>query len=144
MKPGIHISRIWSDDDVVELRILVSDGTSFFSTKTYVGHAVLEDAVSSLHDFKDQVYGGLFDLRFGKFGPEYASGAFHARFHFPGVGGLFVSCEQESEFIEFARKKVASRAVLYVRSEPALLDRFISELRAVSAGFSEEAYLEGV
>lgn len=144
MKSGIHISRVWSDDDVVELRILVSDGTSTFSTNAYVGHAALEDAVSSLHVFKDQVHGGLFDLRFGEFGPEYASGAFHARFHFPVPGRLFVSCEQESEFAEFAEKKVASRATMYVRSEPALLDRFIADLRSVSVGTSEEAYLEAV
>lgn len=144
MNKGIHISKVWSDDDVVELRILVADGTSSFSNKAYVGHAALEDAVSSLHVFKDHVHGGLFDLRFGEFGPEYASGAFHARFHFPVPGRLFVSCEQESEFVEFARKEVASRATMYVRSEPALLDRFIAELRAVSAGTREEAHLEAV
>jgi len=144
MKPGIQISRVWSDDDVVELRILVSDGTSYFSNKAYVGHAALEDAVSSLHVFKDHVQGGLFDLQFGAFGPEYASGAFHGRFHFPAPGRLFVSCEQESEFVEFAKKEVASRATMYVRSEPALLDRFIAELRAVSAGTRDEAYLEAV
>lgn len=144
MRSGIHISRVWSDDDVVELRILVADGTSSFSNKVYVGHAALEDAVSSLQDFKDHVHGGLLDLRFGEFGPEYASGAFHARFHFPVPGRLFVSCEQESEFLEFAKKDVASTATLYVKTEPALLDRFIGELRAVSAGTGEEAYLEAV
>ena len=144
MKPGIHISKVWADDDVVELRILVADGTSSFANKVYVGHAALEDAVSSLHAFKDHVHGGLCDLRFGAFGAEYASGAFQARFHFPVPGRLFVSCEQESEFVEFAKKEVASRATMYVKSEPALLDRFIAELRAVSAGTSEEAYLEAV
>ncbi|MBX9605940.1 MAG: hypothetical protein K2Y51_06925 [Gammaproteobacteria bacterium] len=144
MKSGIHISRIWSDDDVVELRILVSDGAASFSNKSYIGHAALEDAVSSLQVFKGDVRGGLLDLRFGEFGPEYAGGAFHARFHFPVPGRLFVSCEQESEFVEFAKKEVASRATLYVKSEPALLDRFIGEMRALSAGNGEEAYLEAV
>ena len=144
MKSGIQISRVWSDDDVVELRILVSDGASSFSNNAYVGHAVLEDAVSSLRVFKDHVHGGLLDLRFGEFGPEYASGAFHARFHFPVPGRLFVSCEQESEFVEFAKREVAGRATIYIKSEAALLDRFIAELGAVSAGTSEEAYLEAV
>ena len=64
MKSGINISRVWSDDDVVELRILVSDGASSFSNKVYVGHSALEDAVSSLQVFKDHVHGGLLDLRF--------------------------------------------------------------------------------
>jgi hypothetical protein len=144
MKPGIHISKVWSDDDVVELRVSVSDGASVFANQAYVGHAALEDTVSSLNVFKDQVHGGLFDLRFGEFGPEYANGAFHARFHFPAPGRLFVSCEQESGFVEFAKKKVASRATLYVKSEPALLDRFVAELRAVAAGTGEEAHLEAI
>ncbi|MDX1996343.1 MAG: hypothetical protein SF066_01385 [Thermoanaerobaculia bacterium] len=144
MRPGIQISRLWSDDDVVELRILVSDGVSSFSNKAYVGQAALEESVSSLDVFKDHVHGGLFDLRFGEFGPEYASGAFHARFHFPEPGRLFVSSEQESEFVEFAKKEVASRATMFIRSEPALLDRFVAEMRAVCAGASKEAYLEAV
>ncbi|MBK6942080.1 MAG: hypothetical protein IPH13_18020 [Planctomycetes bacterium] len=144
MKSGIHISRVWSDDDIVELRILVSDGVSSFSNNAYVGHPALEDAVASLQIFKSQVHGGLLDVRFGEFGPEYASGSFHARFHVPAPGRVFVSCEQESEFVEFAKKEVASKATLYIKTEPALLDRFIAELRAVSAGASDEAYLEAV
>jgi len=55
-----------------------------------------------------------------------------------------VSCEQESGFVEFAKREVASRATLYVKSEPVLLDRFVAELRAVAAGTSEEAYLEAI
>ena len=142
MKPGIQISSVWSDDDLVELRNVVSDGRSCFSNKVYAGHGVLEDAVSSLHVFKEHVHGGLFDLRFGEFGPEYAGGAFRARFHFLSPGRLFVSCEQDSEFAVFAKKEVASRAALHVKSEPALLDQFIVELRALAAGASEDAYLE--
>jgi hypothetical protein len=54
------------------------------------------------------------------------SGALHARFHFPVPGRLFVSCEQESEFVEFAKKEVAGRAMMFIRSEPARLDRLIA------------------
>lgn len=144
MKAGIHFSRVWSDDDMVELEVRVSDGRSSFANPVYVGHVALEQAVSSLRAFKDHVHGGLLDLRFGAFGPEYASGAFHARFHFAVPGRLFVSCDQEYEFGEFARKNVASRASMYLRSEPALLDRFIGELSAVAGGTSEEADLEAI
>ena len=90
------------------------------------------------------VRGGLFDLRFGAFGPEYANGAFAARFHFAVPGRLFVSCEQEADFVPFGKKQVASRATLYLESQAALLDRFIAELRALAAGASEEACLEGI
>ena len=43
------------------------------------------------------------------------------------------------DLVEFAKKEVASRATMYVKSERALLDRFIAELRAVSAGTRNDA-----
>ncbi len=144
MKPGIHISKIWLDDDVIELRIAVSDGSSLFSNRVYVGHSALAEAVAGLDLFKDQLHGGLHDLRFGELGPEWANGAFHARFHFPSPGRLYVTCEQESDFEKFGTKTVASRAKMYLKSEPALLDRFVAELQAVSSGASEEARLEAI
>src|SRR5687767_10661808 len=113
MSKGIRIDRVCSDEDGIELKVEVSDGRSSFVNAVYVGHAQLARAVSELGAFKDQVHGGLLDLRFGEFGPEYASGAFHGRFHFPRPGRLYVSCEQESDFAEFSKKTVASRATLY-------------------------------
>lgn len=144
MKPGVLITKLWEDDDLVELKIRVMDESSSFANKSYVGHADLKNAAASLYAFKDRTHRGLCDLRFGEFGPEYAKGAFHARFHFPIPGRLVVSCEQESEFMEFAKKVVASRATMFLRSEPGLLDRFIAELSAVSAGTRKEAFLEAV
>jgi len=144
MKPGIRLSKIWCDQDLIELRVEVSDGRSCFSNQTYVGQGTLEDAISSLRAFKDQVYGGVVDIRFGEFGPEYANGAFHARLHFAKPGRLIISCRQESEFTQFGKKEVASRATLYLKSEPVLLDRFVSELQAVATGMDEEAYLEAI
>jgi len=144
MKAGIHISKVWFDDHVVELQVRVSNGVSTFSNNVYVGHGAVEDAVSALQVFKDHLHGGLFDLRFGAFGSEYANGAFCARFHFAGPGRLYVSCEQESEYEEFAKKVVASKCNLYVESEPALLDRFIAELRALGTGAREDAFLEAI
>ena len=144
MKPGIMITRLWFDVDVVELRIRVSDGTSSFSNDVYVAHDTLEDAVSSLQAFRNHLHGGLLDLQFGEFGPEFAKGAFHARFHFLLPGRLFVTCNQESGFEEFANKKVASKATLYVKSEPVLLDRFITQMEVLAAGMRAEAELEGI
>lgn len=55
---------------MVELRIEVCDGTSTFSNKVYVGNQDLCNVVVALNTFKDHIYGGLYDLRFGEFGPE--------------------------------------------------------------------------
>ena len=73
---------------MIELRIDVSDGTSLFSNQVYVGYSRFADVVSQLDTFKDHVHGGIFDMRFGEFGPEYASGAFHARFQFQTPEGF--------------------------------------------------------
>lgn len=129
---------------MLELRIDACDGTSAFSNKVYVGHQNLRDVVGELNTFKDQVYGGIYDLRFGEFGPEYASGAFHARLQFHHRGALLVSTHMQSEYSDFGPKNVASEVNLYLISEPALLDSFIQSLRAVSDGSRIDAELEAV
>src|SRR5688500_14903403 len=131
MDQGLRIARIWSDDDMVELTTEVADGTSRFANQVYVGYQVLADTIARLDKFKMQVHGGLLDVRFGEFGLEYGNGAFPARCHFLTPGSLYISCLQESDFSDFGKKKVASSATMSLRSEPALLDRFIEELRRI-------------
>ena len=46
MRPGIHMTKVWFDDDMVELKIDVSDGTSLFSNLVYVGYPDLTKAIS--------------------------------------------------------------------------------------------------
>jgi len=142
MKPGIQITKVWFDQDVIELKIDVSDGTCFFSNKVYVAYPTLEDVIANLGTFRNQIHGGLLDIRLGSFGPEYASGAFHARLHFARPGKLYITCKMESEFQEFSVNKVASEATLYLRTEPVLLDNFIGELRLLNAKKRDDAKLE--
>jgi hypothetical protein len=144
MNPGIRLTRIWSDDDMIELRIDVSDGVAFFSNSVYVGYSTLTETIADLNRFKDHVYGGLLDIRFGEFGPEYAGGAFHARLHFAKPGRLYVTCKQQSDYRDFAVKNVASEATLYLISEPALLDRFLASAGALIVKHGATAYLEVV
>lgn len=144
MGRGIRIRRVWFDDDVVELQIDVSDSVSSFSNRVYVGHAHLAETVSNLDSFREHLHGGLLDVRFGEFGLEYANGAFHARFHFPQPGRLYISCQQEAEYVPFGNKTVASCATIYLQSEPALLDRFVGELRGLVSRERNDAFLETV
>jgi hypothetical protein len=82
MKAGIYLTKGWSDNDVVLLTIESSDGKSLFSNKAYAGHGDLDQLVQELSTFKHHVHGGIYDITFGRFGPEYAAGAFEARLHF--------------------------------------------------------------
>ena len=144
MNASIQITKIWFDNDMVELEICVSDGTSKFSNKVYVGYSDLDEAVQKLDVFKKHVHGGLIDIRFGEFGPEWASGAFHARFHFPKPGKLFITCKLQSEFSDFSNKNVASEATLFIQTQVGLLDNFIRELKSLNAGNRNDAHLEAI
>jgi hypothetical protein len=144
MQLGIHMTKVWFDDDMIELKIAVSDGTSLFSNKVYVSYQAMDNMVSNLNAFREQIHGGLLDIRLGEFGPEYARGAFHARLHFPRPGKLYITCKMESEFEEFSIKKVASEATLYLKTEPVLLDNFISELKSLNAKKRDDAHLEAI
>jgi hypothetical protein len=128
MKPEIRFTRIWSDDDLLEQRIEVCDGRSHFSIDSYVGVDWPSDVMKSLLVFRNHVHGGLFDLKTGEFGLEYASGAFLARMHFAPPGTLYVSTIQQSDHFEYKGNRVASEARLFLKTEPVLLDRFIEEL----------------
>ena len=142
MKPGIHFKKTWFDTELIELRIESFDGDSFFATKVYVGHQDFEALIDGLNTFKDQVYGGIFDIKLGAFGPEYAHGAFAARMHFQNRGKIHVTIKSQSDYKEFGIKHVASEATLYLVSEAALLDTFIGELRQLQATVRDEATLE--
>ncbi len=144
MLSGIHIIKVWFDIDLIELKVEVSDGISLFSNQVYVSHEGLASVISDLKVFRDHVRGGLLDIQFGEFGPEYANGAFHARLHFQQTGKCYITCKQQSKFEDFSVRPVANEAIIHLKTEPILLDNFIVNLKALSNGNSETAYLESV
>ena len=82
MTSYIAIKKLWSDNDMVEFEITTSDKSSQFCVKAYAGHEALELLIAELDRFKAKVPGGIYDMEFGKFGPEFGNGAFQARLHF--------------------------------------------------------------
>ena len=144
MKPGLRFTKLSADEDMVELRVDICDGRSMFVNEIYVGHRVLAETVSGIELFKDQLYGGLFNLRFDEFGPEYASGALDIRMQFRQRGRLFLRVLAQSAFCRLDDRDIASEATLHLMSEPALLDRFILELHTLSQGSTEQAELAAI
>lgn len=142
MQKGFSITQIWSDSDLIELRIVVSDQVSSFCNTVYLDHGHLAELANQLKSFASKIHGGIKDIRFGEFGPEFANGAFHARLHFRSPGTLYVSTHQQSDFTSFSVGRVASEAKMYLVSEPVLLDNFIAELGGLSNGARESATLE--
>jgi hypothetical protein len=142
MKPGITFKNIWHDEDMYEFSISSSDGESVFVHKVYVGYETFDEVIAGLDRFKSQIYGGIYDIEFGSFGPEYASGAFSARLHFQERGKIYVSIIAQSDFEEFGKKNVANEAKLYLVTEPALLDNFIQSLKQLKSSQCDEVHLE--
>lgn len=131
MKSWLRIIKRWSDEDVHQLAIEVCDGVSTFRNHAYVGLDWFEEVAKSLTVFGRQIHGGLYNLTAGEFGREYAEGAVAARFHFPRPGKFYIATHQQSDYFEFKGQEVANEAWLYLKSEPALLDRFAVRRRAL-------------
>lgn len=125
-----------------EFRVISSDGVSIFVNEIYVGYGAYDELISGLDRFKDQIYGGIYDIELGSFGPEYASGALTARLHFQDRGLIYVSVQAQTEFVNFGKKNVASEIKLFFKTEPALLDNFIHQLKNLKAGTTNEAGLQ--
>jgi hypothetical protein len=141
-KAGITLKQIWCDGDLLEFSVSTSDGESQTIIRGYIGHDEFEQAVAAFEIFKRQVHGGLYDFRIGAFGPEFASGAFNARFHFQDAGRVYISVNIESEWREFGIKSVAHTASYYLETEPGLLDRFVEELTRIGCADEPRAFLE--
>jgi len=138
LKPEISLEKVWFDDDLIELKISVCNGKSIFTNKVYVGSHQILELVNALNVFKNHYYGGLKDILLGQFGREYA---ISARLHFPKPGALYIATHQQSEYFEFKGQEEASEAKMYLKTEPALLDNFIQELKGLSNGISDVATL---
>lgn len=146
MKPNLTIKKIWYDDDLDELLVSTSDGFSSFQFKVYISSGALKKTISELEVFKNHIHGGIYDIEWGKFGQEYASGACRIRFHFANPNRLFVSFKGQGDFQDFANEKyqVAPECKLYFKAEPGRLDAFIQELTALENFEEEYATLDGM
>jgi hypothetical protein len=144
MIPRIAISRTWSDDDVAQLTFEVCDGLSVFANKAWASLDWGAAAAAALRTFGRQIHGGLFNLETGEGGPEYAGGLFRARFHYYKPNQLLVSTIQQGDFFSFKDGLAAPTATMFLRTEPALLDRFVVALYALGACDGGQAVLECV
>lgn len=144
MKSGIIFENIWHDEDMYEFRVSSSDGLSVFVNDIYVGYEIFDKTIAGLDIFKNHVFGGVYNIEFGGFGPEYANGALQARLHFQENGKIVITVKAQSEYKNFGKKNVASEATLYFVSEPAQLDNFIISLKSLNNGNTHIAQLDGI
>jgi hypothetical protein len=142
MQPRLRFTQIGVSREPLRLKVEIGNGASVFSTEALISIQQLERIVSGLESFKVQIYGGLFNFQIGEFGCEYSGGALSARLQFKEHGKIFLQIFAQSPFRQFGTREFANEIRLYLLSEPALLDGFISNLSDLLAGDSHEAELE--
>ena len=130
-----------NDPDYLYVLVRASDENASIATYIYVGQLNLEAVLPGLERFRTDVHGGLFDLKFGVFGQEYAGGALHVHLHFQTLGVINMTIRVQSEFVPFGKQDVASEATLYTQTSVAQLDNFARAMQAISDGFCDEAQL---
>jgi hypothetical protein len=144
MSSHLELTRTWSDDDLIQVTFVVCDGVSTFTNEAYVPLDWGTVTAKALHAFGRQVHGGLFDLQAGDEGPEYASGSIRARFHWYKPDQLLISTRQQGSYFPFKGSTTAPEARLFLRTEAALLDRFVASLPALDVRGGETISLECV
>lgn len=146
MDSGIRFKQVWGDNEAAELEITTNGDDFSFRIQVYVGHEELRDLVQRLVRFKGDVQGGTCVISFGQFTPEYASGAYRAELSFleEGRGYLYISVDAQSAWSNFVTKQVANRATAYLKSEPVLLDAFVEDLKKLSEGSIDEAFIRTI
>lgn len=142
MVPHIAITRTWSDNDVSKLAFEVCDGASLFMNEAYVPLDWGVATASALRAFGQQIHGGLLDLKAGEDGFEYANGFIRARFHWYKPHQLLISTWQQGAHFPFKGSEAAAEARLFLKTEPALLDRFVMALPSLDVQGGGQVTLE--
>ena len=69
---------------------------------------------------------------------------FRARFHYYKPNQLLISTIQQGDFFSFKGSSTAPMATMFLRTEPALLDRFVAALPELDASDGAQVVLECV
>lgn len=142
MNQFIRFQQITSDDDLLEWEIIASNNQSTFCTKIYTGK---KNCISILNDLRtlSKQLNGIYDLRLGGLGEEYAGGAFAARLHFSEIyhSRLFIKIYLETEYFRFKSRMVSSMATMYFVTEPGLFNTFITQFSGMLNEFRNDAIL---
>jgi hypothetical protein len=138
---GFQFEAIWQDNDVIEVRVLASNGIFCGRADVYVGIGQLEELSASLRGFPTQS-SDTREVVFGAFGPKSAGGGVSMRFYCAdGAGHALVDSKLESDHGANGR---AQSVALTLSVEASAVDLFIDELRQLGANRAGMACLRGM
>jgi len=126
---GIAFAVFWWDQDIVELRVMSSNGYFAGLVKIYVGHDMLLQVAERLKGFPSSTSDSR-DFELGTFDPKYADGGLRMHFYcLDSVGHAAVEIKIRGDRCE-ALGEVESVA-LRIPIEAAGVDSFIEQVRAM-------------
>ena len=133
MEPGFQFGVLWSDDDVIELRVSAWNGTFGGSADLYVGIGHLEETAARLDGFPSSP-SDTRELIFGSFDPKLVGGG--VSMHFYCADGAAHGRVESN--IESRRDSAGSAQSVHLLLpiEAASVDTFVGELRQL--GVSRE------
>jgi hypothetical protein len=139
MEVGFQLERIYRDSDVVEIRVSAWNGTFGGVSDVYVGVGRLGEVAAGLHGFPSTVTDNR-EFTLGAFGSEFAGGGVSMRFYCRDASAhVMVESRIESSWAAGLPQSV----VLLLPTEPAAIDLFVEELRAVESNQIAVARLRG-
>jgi hypothetical protein len=138
-KPGIGVTfeLLWSDVDVVEVRISAWTGLFGGVADVYVGKDALGEMAAVIQGFPDRPLDRR-EVTFGSFGADSAGGAASFQFCADKVGRAHVESRIESGSADSVQS-----VSLALPIEAAAVDSFVVELRRVAVQMAGRAHLNG-
>lgn len=140
MNPGLKVSYLWHDNDVVEVRITAENAGFRGSADVYVGTDGLLEAATILAGFPQDSLDKR-EVVFGAAGKGFAGGFVHLEFYCKDMAG-------HAEFRatiegDYGERELAESATVYVDFDPAVLDEFLAELQRLEKGHRGSAAMTG-
>jgi hypothetical protein len=140
MDKGIQFSPIWSDIDVLKLRVAAWNGKFGGATDIYAGIGGLAEAATKIEGFPRHP-SDVREIQFGEFGPQWADGAIKMRFYCEDAAGhAVVEARIESDHRE---THTPQSALLLMSIEAAAVDIFVADLRLLETNLCGAALLRG-
>src|SRR5262245_7866284 len=131
MQPGVEVSVVWSDQDLIEVEFRASNGRFAGVVNVYADHDALSRFTKELRGFPASVADRR-PYQFGNFDPSFAGGGMRMEFRcLDRSGHAVVEMQLRTDPRHQAgREETASFAV---RIEAAGVDAFVEELASVGS-----------
>ncbi len=140
MKIGVQISIIYTDEHLIELRVVASNGVFAGQADVYADAEALIEFAGVLRDFPNN-QGDTREFELGSFDTAYACGGAGFRFFcLDSVG--HASAEMRLRSDPRVNGGVSDTVLLHIPVEAAVIDSFIAQLERMAAAVGQSAFLE--